>query len=361
MGRPVPAHGSIEFHDERATPARRHRGAYFHDERETARGTLSDAELALQMYADDLKACDTSMTDRKMAQSVALAILRDAQLIHQAQMQEHQIARDHELAATLEANANAPGPTAAARANQEQEEGDVWQDPEMLSKVAAIYMPLQKLDSASPPPHVHLADSEEETIAESSGWAARRKKNDKTMLGHCIACGDDKDFFEVARVPCKHGHEYCRDCLAELFRLAMIDETLFPPRCDGEAIPLQHVRFFLPPDLAKEFESKSVELSTKNRTYCHERACSAFIPSDAVANDVATCPQCRRTTCVTCKQQSHTGDCPEDRALQQLVETANVEQWQRCYECNRIVELETGCNHMSYVLFLIHNTKINRS
>lgn len=148
-------------------------------------------------------------------------------------------------------------------------------------------------------------------------------------------------------MPCKNKHEYCRNCPAELFRLSMSDETLLPPRCCSEPIPLLHVRFFLPTDLAKEFEAKHTELSTKNRTYCHDQDCSTFIPADATADDIATCPRCRRTTCVVCKQASHLGDCPEDTALQQLLNAADENQWQRCRQYNRVVELNYGCNHMT--------------
>jgi hypothetical protein len=115
----------------------------------------------------------------------------------------------------------------------------------MLSTVAAIYMP--EPEDGSPPPLVFESDSDGghgKPVAESSAWAASRKAKDKPMLGHCVACGDEKDFFDVARVPCRNGHEYCRGCLAELFRLSMNDETLFPPRCCSEPIPLEHVRFF---------------------------------------------------------------------------------------------------------------------
>ena len=150
------------------------------------------------------------------------------------------------------------------------------------------------------------------------------------MKGRRVACGDAKEFFEVARVPCKNGHEYCRDCLAQLFQLSITDESLFPPRCSSEPILLQRVRFFLPSDLAIEFEAKEPELSTRNRTYCHDRTCATCIPAHAIENDIASCPQCYRTTCTMCKHTSHSGDCPQDTALQQLLETANAAQWQRC-------------------------------
>lgn len=84
----------------------------------------------------------------------------------------------------------------------------------MLAKLAAIYL-------GDPD-----ASSDAGTVAESSAWAASRKIPPKTTT--CGACGDTFEFYKVARVPC--GHEYCRRGLADLFRLAMTDETLFPPR-----------------------------------------------------------------------------------------------------------------------------------
>lgn len=312
-------------------------------------GTVSDAELALQMYVEELNACNANLADRKMAQSMALAVIRDAQIMHQENLKEQQAIRDRELAAALQAEDGNLPQSAHSRSITSDDQTEAWEDPEMLSKVAAIYMKVP--EEESPPQLIFDSDSDcisDKPLAESSKWAATRKTKDKPMMGRCVACGDEKEFFEVARVPCKNGHEYCRDCLAQLFRLSMTDETLFPPRCCSEPIPLGRVRFFLPSDLAKDFEAKEPELNTKNRTYCHDRTCSAFIPADAIQGDIATCCHCRRTTCTMCKQPSHTGDCPEDTALQQLLDTADAAQWQRCYQCTRVVELDHGCNHMTY-------------
>ena len=302
------------------------------------------AELALQMYMEDLRTCDATLSDRKMAQSVATAVLRDGALIHRAYEKERQIARDRELATTL-TDYTGTAMIGTLAENAQQDEVDIWSDPELLAKAAAIYMSKPGPSSSRAAVTTESDSDDTATIAESSAWAASRDTSDTLPVGHCVICGDDKEFFDVARVSC--GHEYCRDCLAELFRHSMRDESLFPPRCDGQVIPLAQVRLFVPSDLAKEFESKARELSTKNRTYCHEPTCSTFIDGNAINDEVGTCSKCRKTTCVTCKAPSHSGDCPEDTALTQLKQTADVEQWQRCYACSRFVQLETGCNHMT--------------
>ncbi|PIA88747.1 hypothetical protein CB0940_07774 [Cercospora beticola] len=205
-------------------------------------GTVSDAQLAMQMYMEDLKTCDTFLKDRIMAQSAAMAILQDGNLIARAYRQEQQAARDREMALRLDASqgrnaSTAAGPAQGHRAHQrkrqKKDHRDPWEDPEMLEKVAAIYMRAPEKSASSAP----AADNDSDgTVAEPSAWAASRKTNSKRPLRACIACAEEKDFFEVARVPC--GHEYCRACLENLFSMAMKDESLFPPRCDKQEIPL---------------------------------------------------------------------------------------------------------------------------
>lgn len=130
----------------------------------------------------------------------------------------------------------------------------------------------------------------------------------------------------------------------------MTDESLFPPRCDNQPILLDFVRFSLPVELTEEFEVKAIELGSKDRIDCHDVWCSAFIPRTHVEEtqaDYVTCIECGKTTCAICKIAAHTGDCLKDEALQQLINTVNAAQWQRCWECKRFVELESGCNHMT--------------
>ncbi|KAK3700515.1 hypothetical protein LTR37_015916 [Vermiconidia calcicola] len=192
-------------------------------------GTMTDAQMALQMYMEDLRSCDATLKDRKMAQSIAVAVLQDGALIHEAYIHEQQVARDRELAASLSANYVPIIDSERPQKMQKRDKIDPWSDPEMLAKVAAIYM--QQPDQQLPSPILPDSDSDAGTIAESSTRPASHKTNDKPARRICVACGDEKDFFEVARVPCNH--EYCRPCLESLFTLSMKDETLFPPRCDG--------------------------------------------------------------------------------------------------------------------------------
>jgi hypothetical protein len=92
-----------------------------------------------------------------------------------------------------------------------------------------------------------------------------------------------------------------------------------------------------------------VEFDTPDRTYRSNPLCLAFICSEGIMNEQATCPDCSTVTCRLCKAASHRGDCLADTVLQQVLQTADENRWQRCYSCCRLVELDIGCNHITFV------------
>ncbi|KAI0166524.1 hypothetical protein GGR57DRAFT_496789 [Xylariaceae sp. FL1272] len=161
---------------------------------------------------------------------------------------------------------------------------------------------------------------------------------------NCVACTESKSIDELLTAPCQH--QYCGQCINKLFLAAMVDESLFPPRCCRQFIPLEQSKHLLHDEVARAYPHKAVEFSTVNRTYCHK--CAAFIPPTSYCDSTAICIECSSKTCITCKQTSHKGDCPADEQLQQVIHLAEQEGWQRCSNCQTMVELNTGCNHMTF-------------
>ncbi|KAH7118407.1 hypothetical protein EDB81DRAFT_667810 [Dactylonectria macrodidyma] len=156
----------------------------------------------------------------------------------------------------------------------------------------------------------------------------------------CVICENPHSPDGVVNNPCSH--DYRHSCLVDLVKAAIRDESLFPPPCCGKPVPVDANSSLLPHQILKDFVAKKLEYGTKDRTYCHRPACSAFIPPDAIANAVATCVECKHKTCVTCKTVAHGGDCPKDAATQQLLRVAKDEGWQQCPSCKRMVELDRG-------------------
>lgn len=300
---------------------------------------VSDFEVAVQCYKEDLETSTTFVSDRHMCMSIARAVLRDGEVINELQSQDEQAAADRGLALQSE-NGDILPPRNTNGEPQDPKNGGEDIDDELLEKMAAIYVFGGTYDD----------DHDSEAIQpESSSWAANRASKSKhaKQAAHrqCVSCLERFEFYDVTRAPCSH--EYCRECLSELFSRSLTDESLFPPRCCSQSIPAETNRIFLSAKLVGEYQAKRLELDTPNRTYCHQPSCSTFIPPPFIQNDVGNCVRCHEKTCIICKSASHEGDCPEDPAVQELLQVATENGWQRCYSCYRLVELRHGCHHMS--------------
>lgn len=176
--------------------------------------------------------------------------------------------------------------------------------------------------------YVHHSQHNEEALA---GSLIKPTPQHHSITGEsitCAACDDDKQPREVLQAPC--GDSYCGGCLERLFRQSMTDEVYFPPRCHTQEILISQAKGLIVPTLAENFEAKYEELSTPDRTYCHDVQCNAFIPPAEITADTGRCRLCNKITCTLCKGRTHNGDCPQDTALQQLIATAGQQGWRRC-------------------------------
>ena len=305
-------------------------------------GITNDSEVAADLLEESLEDVRSQLADRRMTKSMAEAVQAEGAIVTRNVLEEESAGDDHALAHRLN------GSSVVSDLGRESQPVD----DTVLSILAGRFVSedLGEQFALNLPDNSSLqGSSEDEGRAEGSTRVATRGKEpgDKRLNRRCEACHEVKKYFDVIAGPCRH--EYCRDCLRDLFSAALTDESLFPPRCCRQAIPVDSVSVFLTKELKDQFEAKKVEFSTPNRTYCCLLACSAFVGADAIDNDVATCSVCYTQTCTICKSQAHLGaECPEDTALQAVIDLANENNWQRCYSCGRRVELEIGCNHMTY-------------
>ncbi|KAL2838628.1 IBR finger domain protein [Aspergillus pseudoustus] len=280
----------------------------------------TDEELAFRLQNEEWESISQFVEDRRMAVSFAAAVQADGQILAESQVEEENASKDRDFA------------------RRWTDDGCIVPTNDLELESAAFYTSPTQETWTEP----NQTDDER---AESSAQATRRNGRSRPRDRQCVACREQADFVNVIRAPCQH--EYCRPCLANLFELSMTDESLFPPRCCRQTINLTTARIFLKSDLVEQYEKKKVEFETPNRTYCYSLDCGAFINMSYINGDVATCHNCGHTTCTNCKRRAHTGDCPDDTALQQLLTTAQNNGWQRCFSCWRMVELDHGCNHMT--------------
>jgi hypothetical protein len=193
------------------------------------------------------------------------------------------------------------------------------------------------------------------------GTEASKGDDDETHHT-CMACRSKAEAHNMTFLRC--GDWWCAECLEHRFKLSLKDETMYPPQCcHYHVITLKEVERWLSKSLIREFQSKQLELRTKNKTYCHRSTCSAFIAPHSIHNYEAICQKCSARTCGKCKGKWHFGPCSAgDNA--DFMEFAKLNTWKRCPQCKRMVEkndgkilatimqsetlliASTGCNHM---------------
>ncbi|KAK4210437.1 hypothetical protein QBC37DRAFT_475004 [Rhypophila decipiens] len=309
--------------------------------------------LILELYFEDLQAVsstgigtgtDIGKGKGKVLDDETKSDFELALRFHQHELATAvQVAADDHFARSVDESPE--GTQAPTTANAGPESLERWKRLEELGRTSLM---LTKLPGNSIQCEDDDYDDDDLPKAESSSWGASRNTADNKdpCMKICASCGDKNRFFDMVECPCSHS--YCRDCIHHLYQTSLSDETLFPPRCCREPIPITRTLGFLEKETVKQYNAKLIEFGTPNRTYCHKGSCSAFVPRELVTDDVATCPDCASKTCTVCKAAAHPGsDCPADEGIQQVLELGRTEGWQRCYSCRNLVDLNLGCNHIT--------------
>ncbi|KAJ6571684.1 hypothetical protein B0H19DRAFT_936268 [Mycena capillaripes] len=174
------------------------------------------------------------------------------------------------------------------------------------------------------------------------------------------------------RLPCPQQHAYCVGCLISYIESKLDPEgkggnsgiIVFPIRCPE--CPITDFMDGISDEIAARVlgSEKMVLwdhqklLNSIPHIYCPNPKCSAIVQTPEDTNDPqAVCPFCQLLLCVACRIPWHQGiSCedyqalppdersPEDRLL---LELAKVKHWRRCPNCASLVELVSGCNHMT--------------
>jgi hypothetical protein len=297
-------------------------------------GQQPDDVVSFDLLKAELQRMGTTISDRRLAASVALAVSQDEAIISRMQREDAIALRDHQLARQLgDMPETRPDDLRAQQIHVENRS-------ENFAKLNVLHQDVYFVDEVD----IFSAAS---GSGSGSSALSKGKDVDTVPMQVCVICNEENHLYDVLKAPC--GHFYCRYCFHSLIDASTRDESLYPPRCCLEVIPLSLAEGFLGKGLLELFEKKAVEYTTRDRTYCINAACGEFIPLNCIRLGVATCPFCQRKTCSMCKNLPHiNSECPED-ANEQIVDAlAKAEKWARCPSCTRRIELGIGCNHITY-------------
>ena len=309
-----------------------------------------DGRIALISYRDEIAARLGFLQDRRMGRSIARAVSQDQSILQDVRSQENDAIRDRNVACQINGLRNGPRPTPLDDLTDGLDELAITGYAQ-LNRATLKQTTLTEIDAArqgTSVQHTHPSHNKSSLLSGNLSELVQPVPLNESILGvqkTCVSCSERIHYFRAVYAPC--GHDYCQDCAERLFLNSMRDESLFPPCCCRQAIPLAAVDIFLNAELVKCFEEKAMEFSTPNRLYCAWPACSAFIPPAKIKGDIVICPKCDFWVCTKCKGKSHSGrDCPRDASFDALKATASKEGWQRCNRCERYIELTHGCNHI---------------
>ncbi|KAI0459343.1 hypothetical protein F5B21DRAFT_511446 [Xylaria acuta] len=176
---------------------------------------------------------------------------------------------------------------------------------------------------------------------------------DKSSKMHaCMVCGDGISTKKSTKLQC--GHRWCRPCLKRRFKVSVEDAENMPPRCcTSDIIPLKHVNDMFNDDFKRTWNEKYAKFSARDRNYCPRAKCRAWIrPGDhrhhSNGRTSATCRKCGTEICGECYNKWHESKhCPADADTAQFLKVAKEAGWKRCFNCQAMVELKEGCNHMT--------------
>ncbi|QGI86252.1 hypothetical protein CEK25_012981 [Fusarium fujikuroi] len=262
--------------------------------------------------------------DHKIALSIAQAVETDAALIAALIREDEQAERDFEFARQLEGNPDAVAEAdnavdhiglddeayytlRAFNAVQLTADEEVEMEPSHDAMSVSEEDETDDGNTIDDDPQVEAEAEEVETQAKGV-QAAEAQLEDAQEERDADEHPETADHFpkdEVYEAPCSHG--MCQPCLIRSIQTAMNDESLFPPKCCGQAIPANATNVFITGELLAEFEDKREEFATAKRTYCSDRTCSAFIPTRFIESGIARCTRCEKRTCLDCLSEAYEG------------------------------------------------------
>ncbi|KAM0441251.1 hypothetical protein ACHAPT_000558 [Fusarium lateritium] len=166
----------------------------------------------------------------------------------------------------------------------------------------------------------------------------RRIERRAEDVGECIICGERGH----VRVPCDCA--YCFSCLREGIRRRLTSLNEFPPRCCVHFTE-ETIRLVQRPELVHLFRQLEEEngVPVRERVYCHDRQCAAFIPPGCDGE----CLICEKRTCRHCGAEAHGNrECEEGDIVEDVWEMMDRDRIVNCPGCGIMVQLAEACNHM---------------
>ncbi|KAJ8563696.1 hypothetical protein K7X08_032148 [Anisodus acutangulus] len=186
----------------------------------------------------------------------------------------------------------------------------------------------------------------------------------------CVICLEDTDIGQIFSVDgCRH--RYCVSCMKQHVEVKLLHGIV--PKCPhaecNSDLKLDSCSKFLTPKLIDIMKQhiKEASIPVTEKVYCPYPKCSALMSKSEVLEyskgsflgaerlGIRKCTKCIGLFCINCKVPWHYNivcdeyrrrnpNPPEDVKLKNL---AAMNLWRQCVKCNHMIELVSGCYHMT--------------
>ncbi|CAB9504007.1 Cullin-9 [Seminavis robusta] len=194
-------------------------------------------------------------------------------------------------------------------------------------------------------------DTDEEEDDRKPPAAVAKHEATLPFVRQCNVCFED----QVKGYTLACGHRQCTRCTKKLFKTALKDNSLLPLRCCEIPIDMNISSQILKPQDAARILKRVAEIEATNKMYCP--SCNEFLNLDLIdtffTHDLIC--SCGIALCTVCKTEAHSGfTCQENQAIKKgsdelVLQVSREKGWKQCPGCSNLIELRSGCNHMTCV------------
>ena len=177
------------------------------------------------------------------------------------------------------------------------------------------------------------------------------RMKDGVAWEECLACVTEFESKKMVELPCSH--KYCLACFEHLVE-SNLNDTAFPPKCCAQAVPSTLVAERASRAVRKAYKITEHNMSVplERRWYCPYPSCERVVDKDfqkiwSHNYQRYACPKCFRSVCQRCNQPAHRKHSCPDYDNEAVMEEVNRRGWRPCKKCGRIIELTSGCRHMT--------------
>ena len=172
----------------------------------------------------------------------------------------------------------------------------------------------------------------------------------KAQLNYVVCSESTTD---IVKLVC--GDYYCLGCLDKYVSVSLglgdtdaKDPPTFPPRCCKQPITVEIIREVISSELVELYRERQRQEFSRCALYYAERGCMVAIETSDIQGNQGHCQACNRDTCKLCRLAWHgSAACPIDKGREAALKLAKDKGWQICASCGNVIELDTGCYHIT--------------